>query len=260
MAPGIVPPVGPRESTRMPAPRVRMKPFLSVVIPVYNEASCLGEHLDRVVRFLEAKRWAYEVLIVDDGSTDRTPKVISERLGPAVRLLSHDTNRGKGAAVRTGVEATTGTWVLITDADLSTPIEEAERLFAATEGGDGADVVFGSRALPGSRVERRQPFPREPLGRLFNWLIRRIRLTSLRDTQCGFKLLRGDVGRTVFSGLRVHGYAFDVELQWKAARAGYRVREVGVLWRDSDHSAVRPWTDGVRMVMDCIRIRFGPQE
>lgn len=231
-------------------------PFLSVVIPAYNEASCLGENLDRIVQFCQAKGWRYEVLIVDDGSTDHTGEVIADCLGPSVRLLSHEENLGKGAAVRTGVAATTGTWVLITDADLSTPIEEVGRLLAATTGSDGADVVFGSRALPDSRVELHQPFPREFLGRLFNWLIRRLRLTSLRDTQCGFKLLRGDVGRAVFRSLETHGYAFDVELQWRAAQAGYRVREVGVLWRDSDRSAVQPWRDGMRMLMDCLRIRF----
>lgn len=241
----------------MPSRNAHTNPFLSVVIPAYNEASCLGGNLDGIVRFLDAKRWAYEVLIVDDGSTDRTAEVVSDRLGPAVRLLGHDTNLGKGAAVRTGVEATTGTWVLITDADLSTPIEEVERLFAATTGNHGADVVFGSRALPDSRVEQHQPFPRELLGKLFNRLIRGLRLTSLRDTQCGFKLVRGDVGRALFRDLQTQGYAFDVELQWKAARAGYQVREVGVLWRDSNHSAVQPWTDGLRMVRDCMRIRFG---
>lgn len=132
----------------MASPRVRTTPFLSIVIPVYNEVACLGKHLDGIVRFLEAKRWVYEILVVDDGSTDRTLKVISDKPGPAVRLLSHDANLGKGAAVRTGVEATTGTWVLITDADLSTPIEEAERLLAATEGSGGADIVMSGVSCP----------------------------------------------------------------------------------------------------------------
>lgn len=234
----------------------RHAPTISVVIPAYNEASCLGTSLDRVVRFLERKRWPYEVLVVDDGSTDQTKDVVAARSSSLVRLLCHGVNQGKGAAVRTGVAATTGEWILVSDADLSTPIEEVDRLLAAARGSLAADVVFGSRALPGSRVELRQPFPREHLGRLFNSLVRMLGLTSLRDTQCGFKLLRGDVGRALFRSLRIHGYAFDVELQWRAERAGYRVREVGVLWRDSDRSAVRPWTDGLRMVIDCIRIRF----
>lgn len=229
-------------------------PFLSVVVPAYNEATHLAANLDRIARFLDENSWTYEVLVVDDGSTDQTGDAISSRPSPAVRLLSHETKLGKGAAVRTGLTAATGTWVLITDADLSTPIEEVEKLLSV---GAGADLVFGSRALPESRVELPQSLCRERLGRFFNWFVRSAGLTTLRDTQCGFKLIRGEVGRSLSRSLKIRGYAFDVELQWEAVRAGYRVQEVGVVWRNSNRSAVRPWVDGIRMVFDCLRIRLG---
>ncbi len=242
--------------TRRATPIASQMPYLSIVVPAYNEAFRLAKNLRHVVEFLERRQWSYEILPVDDGSDDGTADTLKAISTPALRLLQHERNRGKGAAVRTGVLASRGQWVLVTDADFSTPIEELPKLLAET---DRADVIFGSRAVEGSRIEVRQPRRREMLGRLFNGLVRALGLTALRDTQCGFKLLRGEAARRLFPRLRIARYAFDVELVWEAERAGYRVRELGVLWRDSDGSTVRPWRDGLSMVADVLRLRLTPR-
>lgn len=237
------------------APSATHQPlFLSVVVPAYNEGARLAGSVRTISEYLCRRGWHHEILVVDDGSRDGTADSIRDELGDNVRLLSHSQNLGKGAAVRTGVLASRGTWILLTDTDLSAPIEELEKL---REVADDTDLVYGSRALPGSRIETRQPPQREMLGRLFNFFARRIlRLTTLRDTQCGFKLLRGEVARRLLAELRTARYAFDVELNWKAVRAGYRVREVGVVWRDSGTTGVRPWRDGMRMLLDLLRLRI----
>lgn len=242
-----------RDATSQAASPKSVPPFLSVVVPAYNEASRLGDAIQMISEYLIRQTWTHEILVVDDGSRDGTADSIRDRLTDSVRVLTHRRNLGKGAAVRTGVLASRGTWILVTDADLSAPIEELEKLMEAT---NGAALVYASRALPDSSIETHQPRQREMLGRLFNLFARRLlRLTTLHDTQCGFKLLRGDVGRHLCSGLRITRYAFDVELGWEAGRAGYRVQEVGVVWRDSGATRVRPWRDGARMVADLLRLR-----
>lgn len=230
-------------------------PFVSVVVPAYNEAPRLVGNVERITVYLDQRDWDYEVLVVDDGSDDGTAEFLCAK-APRLRLLRHERNQGKGAAVRTGVLASRGEWILITDADLSTPIEELPKLLA--EAGS-AEVIFGSRAVAGSQIDVRQPRRRELLGRLFNRFIRGLGITKLHDTQCGFKLVRGDVARRLFPRLEIVRYAFDVELVWGAERAGYRVREVGVVWRDSARSTVRPWRDGLAMVTDVLRLRLRRQ-
>lgn len=235
------------------AARTTKPPLLSVVVPAYNEALRLGGAVKRITEYLGEREWTYEVLVVDDGSSDGTADAIRDRLTDNVRVLTHGHNLGKGAAVRTGVLASRGTWILLTDADLSAPIEELAKLMKAA---NDADLVYASRALPESRIEAHQSPQREVLGRLFNLFARRLlRLTKLHDTQCGFKLCRGEAARRLFPRLRAGRFAFDVELGWEAERAGYRVREVGVVWRDSEATSVRPWRDGTRMVIDLLWLR-----
>jgi dolichyl-phosphate beta-glucosyltransferase len=162
-------------------------------------------------------------------------------------------NRGKGAALRAGVLASSGDHVLLTDADLSTPITEVERLETELE---RADVVFGSRAVAGARIDRPQPRFRQWMGKTFNLMIRALVAGGIRDTQCGFKLLDGPAARALFADLLLDGFAYDVELLWLARRRGLRIAEVGVVWNHSPESKVHLFTDSARMALDILRIRL----
>ena len=226
---------------------------LSVVIPAYNEASRLGDTLERVLPYLEKRGSTFEVLVVDDGSSDATVEVANEYAHRGVWVLELARNRGKGAALRHGVVASSGAKVLLSDADLSTPIQEVERLEPWLE---RADLVLGSRAVEGARIELRQPWHRELMGKTFNLLIRLLGFGAFRDTQCGFKLLQGEAARRLFPLLTIDRFAYDVELVWEAQRLGLRVVEVGVEWHDSPVSRVRPWQDAPQMFRDVLRVRF----
>jgi dolichyl-phosphate beta-glucosyltransferase len=233
-------------------PRVPIE--LSVVIPAYNEEGRLGPTLDRVAAYLAGRGLGHEVLVVDDGSTDGTAALVEAHGAPGLRLLRQPANRGKGAALKAGVAASTGERVLVTDADLSAPIAEIERLEPSLAG--GADLVFGSRAAPGARLARRQPFYRELMGKTFNRIIRLLGVHGITDTQCGFKLLTGTAARDLFPRLTVDRFAFDVELVWLARRRGYLVAEVGVEWADSGESRVHALRDSVVMLRDVIGMRW----
>ena len=224
---------------------------LSVVVPAYNEARRLGPSLRRAGEYLQARGLAFELLVVDDGSADDTAAVAAGF--PAVRVLRHERNRGKGAAVRTGVLASAGERVLISDADFSTPIEELEKLEPKLA---EAALVVGSRGVAGAVIAEHQPAYRELMGKTFNLLIRLLGIRGLRDTQCGFKLVRGDVGRSLCAALTVDGFAYDVELIWLAQRRGLRVVETGVVWANSADSRVDPVFSSLAMIRDVLRIRF----
>lgn len=229
-------------------------PELSVVIPAYNEARRLGPTLDRVTGFLEARGLDHEVLVVDDGSTDSTAEIARAHPAPDVRLVRQGENRGKGAAARRGVAESRGKRVLLCDADLSTPIEELAALERRLD--DGADVAIGSRGVAESDVRVHQPLYRELMGKTFNRIIRLLGVRGIRDTQCGFKLLEGEVARRLFRELRTDGFAFDVELLWLARRHGLRVDEVGVRWLDAPGSRVHPLFDSAAMLRDVALMRW----
>jgi dolichyl-phosphate beta-glucosyltransferase len=232
------------------------RPRLSVVIPAYNEETRLPATLARVVGYLagKAELTPAEVIVVDDGSRDATASLaasVSTQGRVTVHVLRLGENRGKGAAVRSGLAASTGQLVLVSDADLAAPIEEVEALIASR-----ADIAVGSRALRRELITRRQPIGRDLLGRLFNLALRMLRLTPLRDTQCGFKLIGGDLARRLAAVQRLDGFAFDVELLARAQRLGATVAEVPVHWAHVDDSRVRPVRHGARMVIDALRVRW----
>ena len=229
---------------------------LSVVIPAYNEEQRLGASLERVLAHLRLAHPASEVLVVDDGSTDGTVAVAraAPGAGPPVRVVSLRPNQGKGAAVRAGVMAARGAYILMTDADLSAPIEEVGLLLEPVRSGQ-CEVAIGSRGLPTSRLGRRQPWTRERMGRIFNVLVRAMTGLAIYDTQCGFKLFEREAARHVFALQQGRGFAFDAEVLYIATANGYRIREEPVTWNNAPGSKVNPIVDSVRMAIDLLRIR-----
>jgi dolichyl-phosphate beta-glucosyltransferase len=224
-------------------------PDLSIVIPAYNEERRLPPTLARVREYLGALPLAFEIVVVDDGSRDATSEVARAQGATVVR---NERNRGKGFAARRGMLLARGRRRLMTDADLSTPIEDLERLMARLD--EGYDVAIASRALPGSNVEVRQSAYREAMGRLFNRCVRVLAVPGLHDTQCGFKLFSAAAAEGSFAPLRLDGFSFDVEALFVARRLGYRIAEVPVTWRNDEASRVGS-LNGLRAFLDLGRIR-----
>ena len=223
-----------------------------MIIPAYNEAKRLPPTLGAIRRFLDGWGRPYEILVIDDGSTDDTAARAREAGGRALTLLANGRNRGKGHSVRRGMLAAAGEVRLMTDADLSTPIEEFPRLLSRLD--DGHEIAIGSRALPESRVEVRQPWYRESLGRFFNLLVRLVALPGLHDTQCGFKLFTADAARQAFEPARLDGFSFDVETLFIARRRGLKIAEVPVTWRNDAATRVG-LARGGQAFLDLLRIR-----
>ncbi|PYO55811.1 MAG: glycosyl transferase family 2 [Candidatus Rokuibacteriota bacterium] len=227
----------------------------SVVIPAYNEAWRLPSYLQQVVAFLEGRGEAYEVVVVDDGSRDSTAERVREfqAAHDRVRLIVQPQNHGKGHAVKAGMLSARGAFRLFTDADGATPIGELKRLEPFLE--SGADIVIGSRALKDPAVSVQARRARVWSGRIFNWVVARLGLEGIADSQCGFKCFRGPVAEDLFRSLRTDGFGFDVELLLLAQRRGYRIAEVAVNWADQPGSKVHVLTDGPRMVGQILRVR-----
>jgi dolichyl-phosphate beta-glucosyltransferase len=229
--------------------------FLSVVIPAYNEEARITGSLERILAHLAGKPFASEIIVIDDGSRDATARAAAEVLEGRIahRVIKRDSNIGKGASVKQGVLEASGEVVLVTDADLSTPIEELDKFLAALE--SGGDIVVGSRALPDSDVRVRQSRLRQTMGRFFNLLVRLLVLGGYRDTQCGFKAYRRGAARELFSRLETAGFAFDVEILALCRKMNYGVREVPVVWLDSRPSRVRLVRGSLGMLKELWRIR-----
>jgi dolichyl-phosphate beta-glucosyltransferase len=232
------------------------EPVLSVVVPCYNEEQRLPRTIEQIERYLDAAGTAYELILVDDGSTDGTRKVMdaAAQHHGSVRIEALPQNRGKGRALAEGVAAARGTEVLITDADLSTPIEELEKLQAALD--KGAGVAIASRALRESRVEVSQPVYRVIMGKAFNLIVQLVLLPGIWDTQCGFKLFRADVAKDAFGALTTDGFGFDPEVLFRAKKRGVRIAEVPVVWRNSAPTKVSPIRSSFDMFRHVVRIRF----
>jgi glycosyltransferase involved in cell wall biosynthesis len=232
-----------------------LPPRISIVIPAFNESRCIAESVVRVRRFLERTPLPFEILVVNDGSTDDTAAIVRRFESEGVRLIDHAENRGKGYSVRAGVLNAIGTYVLFTDADLSTPIDELQKLYDIAER-DPADIVIGSRAIDRRSIERHQSKFREIGGIMFNYLVRSALGLQLYDTQCGFKLFHRDRTRSIFEKQTIDGFGFDPEVLFLAARRGLRIREVSVRWSHADDTKVRVIRDGLRMIGDLFRIRL----
>lgn len=235
----------------------RHVPLLSVVIPAYNEEERLADTIRAIEDYLLSRRFSSELVIVDDGSTDRTAAVAEESIrAPHSRVVRNPHNMGKGATIRRAMtEEARGRYRLFVDADNSTPIEQAGRLLSALHN-HGYDVAIGSRALPKSRLEVRQPLYREAMGRFFNLLVQATVLPGIRDSQCGFKMFRADIAEAVFPRQTLEGFGFDVEVLYLARRQGGRIAEVPVRWVNSPGSRVRPLRDSFEMFGDLLRVRL----
>jgi dolichyl-phosphate beta-glucosyltransferase len=232
------------------------RPSISIVIPAYNESARISKALGEVLRVVRERAWQAEVLVVNDGSTDRTAAIVAgfAQLNPEVRLLNNQENRGKGFSVRHGVLNAVGEIVMFTDADLSAPMEEAERLFDALN--HGADIAIGSRWLERNRQTHKQPLYRQFFGRCFNAITRLIMGLPFADTQCGFKAFRRPVAQTIFQLQRIERWGFDPELLFIALKRGYKIQEVPVTWGHDERSRLSYLKDGIKMLEDIAYIRW----
>jgi len=229
---------------------------LSIVIPAFNEQERISLTLSAVAPYLRERKLRAEVIVVSDGSRDRTPEVVREKAGeiPNLSLVELRENRGKGFAVRTGIEKACGRYVLFSDADHSTPIDEFDRFLPFLEA--GVSIVIGSRALADSRIEIHQNRVRETMGKSFNLLVQSLVISGLKDTQCGFKAFEREAIKRIISRQRVERFGFDVEILYLAKKFGYSIREVPVRWINSPQSRVRILRDSSRMIWDLLRIRW----
>jgi glycosyltransferase involved in cell wall biosynthesis len=228
---------------------------VSIVIPFKDEALRLPKSLETLEKYAAGQYFDIELILVDDGSTDDTVGAIQMYMNqPHVRFLRHKHNRGKGAALRTGVAHTSGDYILCCDADFSTPITELTKLLHHIQ---EADIVIGSRAMPKSRIVEAQSKIRQYIGRSGNILIRLVLGLPFYDTQCGFKLYRQDCAQRLFHAAQYEGFSIDYEILYAAKQAGDRIKEVGVIWKHSAPSTVHPFYDSVRALRDLFKIRFG---
>ena len=230
---------------------------LSIVIPAYNEEARLPKTLERIHRYLAAHSLRAEVIVVDDGSTDATAKLVKEAGSnyAEVRLVSNGRNRGKGFSVKHGMLEARGEFALFTDADLSAPIEEADVLLKQLQEG-GYDVAIGSRAINRKLIEVHESSFREMAGILFNYAVRLLAGLPFSDTQCGFKAFRRERARIAFEQQRTEGFGFDPEVLFLARRHGLRVVEVPVRWAHDSATKVNVVSDGIRMLTDLVTIRW----
>jgi dolichyl-phosphate beta-glucosyltransferase len=234
-------------------PDTDIEPILSIVIPAHNEERRLPATLDRIVSHLSGASFPWEIIVIDDGSRDRTAEIVRSA-HPDVRLSSNPLRLGKGSAIRKGVFEARGRYIVFMDADLSVPLVHLEPMLAILR--QGVPVVIGSRRAPGSKIVVHQPLIREKLGQFFNIVIRLLGLSSFHDTQCGFKGFHRETARRIFSLQKTGRFAFDVEVLHIAAHHGFEIRELPVQWFNSRETKVIPLLDPFLMLVDIIRIRL----
>jgi len=228
----------------------------SIVIPAYNESTRICTTLEKVLAFVKTKGWTTEIVVVNDGSTDGTSVIVQGYAArhANLRLIENPGNRGKGYSVRNGMLHATGEILLFSDADLSSPIEESEKLFAALE--QGADVAIGSRWLRSELQVQPQPLLRRIFGRSFNMALRLVLGLNYKDTQCGFKAFTRRAAQAIFPLQHIERWGFDPEILFLAERFGFRVKEVPVQWAHREGTHISPLRDGIRMLMEMLRVRW----
>jgi dolichyl-phosphate beta-glucosyltransferase len=233
-----------------------LSPTYSIVIPAYNESARLGATLGQVLGYVRAQAWNAEIVIVNDGSRDNTAEIVRAFAAKdsMLRLVENPGNRGKGYSVRNGMLHAQGEIVLFSDADLSSPIEEASKLFQALD--SGADIAIGSRWLRAETQTQRQPLYRQLFGRIFNLLLRLTLGLHFADTQCGFKAFNRPAVDAIFPLQKIERWGFDPEILFLARKFGFKVKEVPVAWGHSGGTRINPFIDGSRMFQEMLRIRW----
>ena len=228
----------------------------SIILPAYNESARIAATLDKILAHTEQRGWSLEVIVVDDGSNDDTADIVRQyaRQHAVMRLLENPGNRGKGYSVRNGMLHAKGKILLFSDADLSSPIEEADQLFAAIT--EGADIAIGSRWVDPRLQIRRQPLYRRLFGRIFNLALRVILGLQFKDTQCGFKAFTRRSAQAIFPLQKIERWGFDPELLYLAKKFGFVVRELPVAWSHREGTRIHPLRDGIRMFGELLRIRW----
>lgn len=230
-------------------------PHLSIVVPCFNESHRLGASLEAIRAWTAGRSYDVELVIVDDGSSDGTADLASRSLdGVPHRVLRHARNRGKGGALRTGMTAARGRFVLFTDADLSTPIEQASVFLEAHD--DGAPVVIGSRKVAGANVTKHQSWIRENMGKVYTWLSNVLICPGVTDFTCGFKSFTQEAADDIFGRLREEGWAYDTEVLYLARHLGHRVVEVPVPWANDPSTRVNLFRDTIGSALGLVRIRW----
>jgi dolichyl-phosphate beta-glucosyltransferase len=231
------------------------EPYLSIVIPVYNETKRLANSVPKLIEYFEPQDYTYEFVIVDDGSSDGTAEMARELFAPVknLRVIESRPNRGKGHAVKVGMLAARGKVRLFCDADLSTPLSEIEQFWPFLQ--SGYKVVIGSRKMRGASIERHQPLWRESLGKVFTWLTNRIATRDISDITCGFKCFTSDAAQELFSRSVIDDWSFDAEVLFIAQRHGYKIKEVPVKWHDTPGTKVRIIKDATNSLRGLLRIR-----
>lgn len=230
--------------------------MLSIIIPAYNEAQRIGATLVSIVNYLKRQNFNYEIIVVDDGSTDDTASIVQKfvKVNKQIFLICNQVNRGKGYAVRKGMLKAKGKFILFSDADLSTPFGEVEKLILWLK--NGCDVAIGSRALKESQIEFHQPRYREWGGKLFNKVVRVIAVRGIKDTQCGFKCFTNEVANRIFPKQCLEGFGFDIEILYITKKLGFKVKEVPVRWRHSPESKMNLLKDSLDMLKSLFQIRI----
>jgi len=233
-----------------------LEPIYSIVIPAYNEGARLGATLEKVLAYVHAQGWLAEVIVVNDGSRDNTSDIVREYAAAdsTLRLVENPGNRGKGFSVRLGMLSARGRVVLFSDADLSSPIEEAPKLLQALEA--GADIAIGSRWLRAETQTQRQPLYRQVFGRVFNLLLRLTLGLQFKDTQCGFKAFKRPAVQAIFPLQKIERWGFDPEILYLAGKFGFKTKEVSVAWGHSGGTRIHPLKDGSRMFLEMLHIRW----
>lgn len=230
---------------------------LSIIIPAYNEENRLGKTLDDIITYLKAKSFRAEVIISDDGSADQTADIALAKLQPSgvpFTIIRAVSNAGKGNAVREGMLKAKGRYRLFTDADLSTPITELDSFLTHLQ--NGYDIVIGSRALQGSKIEIHQSGMREMMGRIFNYFARCLAFKGIHDSQCGFKCFSADAAKTLFEKQKLLGFSFDVEIVYLAQKLNFKLLEAPVVWNHSAQTRVQLFSDPFYMFMDLLKIKW----